>query len=115
MMNHVTKMSDDNFCEYLTLAKFAAETATNLSKDTVVIVHVHTASLETHFNDLKLFLNQFSNKVELLCISETRLTDRHMKFCDLPGYILRYRNYNTNAGGSAIYVAQDADSYCISN
>ena len=43
----------------------------------------------------------------MLCISETRLTDSKVKFCELSGYNLYYRNSNTNAGGSAIYVTDN--------
>ena len=82
-MVHVTPMIDNISCEYKSLAKFAAETATNLANECVVIVHVNIVSLDKHFNDLQLFLNRFSYKVEVLCISETRLTPRNIKYCNL--------------------------------
>ena len=56
---------------------------------------------------MKLFLNRFPKKVEVLCISESRLTDSKIKFCKLPGYNSYYCNSNTSAGGSAIYVSDN--------
>ena len=106
-MVHVTPMIDNISCKYRSLAKFAAKTATNLANECIVIVHVNIVSLNKHFNDLELFLNRFSNKVEVLCISETKLTPRDMKYCNLSGYNLYHYNPDTHADGSAIYVSND--------
>ena len=100
-------MIDNISCEYQPLAKFAAETATNLANECNAIVHINIVSFDKHFNDLQLFLNRFSYKVEVLCISETRLTPRKIKYCNLPGYTLYLYNSDTHAGGSAIYVSND--------
>ena len=113
-MVHVTPMIDNISCEYQSLAKFAAETATNLANECVVIVHVNIVSLDKHFNDLQLLLNRFSYKVEVLCISETRLTPRNIKYCNLPGYTLYHYNSDTHAGGSAIYVSNDIKCHQLS-
>ena len=106
-MVHVTPMFDNISCKYQSLAKFAAETATNPANESIVIVHVNIVSDDKHFNDLQLFLNRFSYKVEVLCISETRLTPRNIKYCNLPGYTLYHYNSDTYAGGSAIYMSND--------
>ena len=106
-MVHVTPTIDSISCEYQSLAKFAAETAINLANECIVIVHVNIVSLDKHFNDLQLFLDRFSNKVEVLCISETRLTPRNMNYCNLPGYTLYHYNSDTHAGGFAICVSND--------
>ena len=71
VMGHVSSTFDSISCEYQSLTNFAVETATNLANESIVIVHVNIVSLEKHFNDLQLFLNQFSHKVEVLCIRET--------------------------------------------
>ena len=84
-MVHVTPMIDNISCKYQSLAKIAAETGTNLANECIVIVHVNIVSLDKHFNNLQLFLNRFSYKVEMLCISETRLTPLNIKYCNLPG------------------------------
>ena len=70
-MVHVTLMIDSLSCEYQSLAKFAAETATNLGNKCIVIVLVNTVSLGNHFNDMQLFLNRFSYIVEVLCLTKT--------------------------------------------
>ena len=113
-MVHVTPMIDNISCEYQSLAKFAAETATNLANECIVIVHINIVSLDKHFNDLQLFFNRFSSKVEVLCISKTRLTPRNNKYCNPPGYTLYYYNSDTYAGGSAIFVSNDIKCHQLS-
>ena len=71
---------DKVICEYKTLAEFTADTVAGPMKHSALIVHLNIVSLDKHFNDLKLFLNRFPKKVEVLCISETRLTDSKKKF-----------------------------------
>ena len=83
---------DKVICEYKTLAEFTTDTVAGPMKHSALIVLLNIVSLDKHFNDLKLFLNQFPKKVEVLCISETRLTDSKIKFCELPGYNLYYCN-----------------------
>ena len=45
--------------------------------------------------------------INLPIYGETRLTDSKIKFCEFPGYNLYYCNFNTSAGGSAIYVSDN--------
>ena len=97
---------DKVICEYKTLAEFTTDTVAGPMKHSALIVHLNIVSLDKHFNDLKLFLNRFPKKVEVLCISETRLTDSKIKFSKLPGNKY-YCNSNTNAGGSAICVSDN--------
>ena len=94
---------DKVICKYKTLAEFTTDTVAGPMKHSALIVHLNIVSLDKHFNDLKLFLNRLPKKVEVLCISETRLTDSKTTFCELPGYNLYYCNSNTSAGGFAIY------------
>ena len=107
-MDHDDQHFDNStFCEYKTLADFTTEMASGPTKCSALFVHLNIVSLDKHFGDLKLFLNRFAAKVEVLCISETRLTDSKVKFYELPGYNLYYCNSNTSAGGSAIYVTDN--------
>ena len=89
------------------MADFTTEMASGPTKCSALFVYLNIVSLDKHFGDLKLFLNRFAKKVEVLCISETRLTDSKVKFCELPGYNLYYCNSNTSASGSAIYVTDN--------
>ena len=100
-------MIDNISCEYRSLGKFAAETSANVANECIVIVHINIVSLDKHFNDLPLFLNRFSYKVEVLCIGETRLTPRNIKYRNLLGCTLYHYNSDIHAGGSAIYVSND--------
>ena len=76
----------------------------NLLEAGLAIVYINIVSLPKNFDALKLFLSQFVKAVDVICISETRLTDSKAKFCNLAGYQLFFCNSNTSAGGSAIFV-----------
>ena len=115
-MDHDDQHFDDStFCEYKTLADFTTEMASGRTKCSALFVHLNIFSFDKRFGDLKLFLNRFVKKVKVLCISETRLTDSKVKFCELPGYNLYYCNSNTSAGGSTIYVTDDIKCQPLSN
>ena len=98
---------DEVICENKTLAEFTTDAIAGQIKHSALIAHSNIVSLDIYFNNLKLFLNRFPKKVEALCISETILIDNKVKFCELLGYNLDFRNSNTSAGGSAIYMSDN--------
>ena len=71
----------------------------------MLVVHINIVSLQKNFDDLKQFFSQFKRNVDVICLSETRLSDHNLSSCFLPGYRLFYCNSKTKAGGSAIYVS----------
>ena len=61
-------------------------------------------SLNKNFDTLKIFLSRFS-KVDILYLTETRLNERNLVYCQLPGYKLYHHNSKIKAGGSAMFVS----------
>ena len=104
---HNNQISDKISCEFKTLEKFRSETLGNSKNDSILVVHINIVSLHKNFDSFKLFLNQFPKTVDVICLSETRLTDRNVSFCDIAGYYLFYCNAKTRTGGSAIYVTDN--------
>ena len=93
----------DNYCEYRTPDKFDAELS-NSAIQTITIVHVNIVSLPKNYDALKIFLGKFSKKFDVLCLSESRLNDRNLKYCNIPGYSMYFCNSATRAGGAVIFV-----------
>ena len=102
---HNNQISDKISCWYKTLQKFLSETLSNSKNASILVVHINIASLHKNFDSFKLFLILFPKTV--ICLSETRLTDRNVSFCDIAGYHLLHCNSKTRAGGSAIYVTDN--------
>ena len=104
---HNNQISDKISCRYKTLQKFRSETLGNSKNASILVVHINIASLHKNFDSFKLFLNLFPKTVDVICLNETRLTDRNVSFCDIADYHLLYCNSKTRAGGSAIYVTDN--------
>ena len=71
-------------CQYQTVDRFAAEISISTIKS-VIVVHVNIVSLHKNYDTLKPFLSEFSKPVEVICLSETKLNDRNLKHCSIPG------------------------------
>ena len=96
---------DDLSCQYQTVGRFAAEISTSTIKS-VTVVHVNIVSLHKNYDTLKLFLSEFSKPVEVICLRDSRLNDRNLKHCSIPGYMYCY-NSATRAGGAAIFIREE--------
>ena len=66
--------------------------------------HINIVSLSKNLDKLNLFISQLSKKMDIVCISETRLKDHKIKYVQLPGYDFFFHNSDKAAGGAAIYV-----------
>ena len=95
---NLTVTVSTSFCD-------ASETTANPSSNSMLVVRTNIVSLQKNFDNLKQFFSQFKRNVDVICLSETRLSDHNLSCCFLPGYRLFYYNSKTKAGGSAIYVS----------
>ena len=82
----------------------------------ISIVHVNARSLVLNFDSIISFLEK-ANLPEIICISETRLRDKKIKWqkklVTIPNYDLVYDNSLTSAGGIAVYAKQDIFKYKV--
>ena len=67
-------------------------------------------SLVKNIKKLEEFLNEFSRKPKIICISETRTNDKNIHLVALPGYSFYSENFSTKARGVGIYVVDSF--YC---
>ena len=71
----------------------------------MLAVHINIVSLQKNFDNLKQFFSRFKRNIDVICLSETRLSVHNLSCCFLPGYRLFYCNSKTKTGGSTIYVS----------
>ena len=81
-----------------------------LASNGITICHVNMVSLVKSIDKLEEFLNKFSRKPNIICISETRTNDKHVHSVSLPGYSFYSNNSSIKAGGVGIYVVDSF--YC---
>ena len=67
-------------------------------------------SLVKNIEKLEEFLNEFSQKPEIICISETRTNDKNIPSVALPRYSFYSNNSSIKAGAVGIYVVDSF--YC---
>ena len=101
--SQIGNIYDNCTSKYKTLERFSEEMISNLANDQIFVVHISIASLNKNFDALTHFLHWFPKPVEVICLSETRLNDRNLKYNNLLGYKFLCSNSSTKAGGSAIY------------
>ena len=70
------------------------------------VVHISNVSLLKIFDKLELFLNQLPHQVNIICLSETRLTSDKIAMTNINSYNFFYCNSPTCAGGSGMYVSK---------
>ena len=70
------------------------------------VVHINIVSLLKIFDKLEPFLNQLPRQIDIICLSETRLTSDKIAMTNINGYNFFYCNSPTCAGGSGMYVSK---------
>ena len=80
-------------------------------------MHFNIVSLVANFDEIKSFLSKKKVVPDLICISETRLKDKKIKWqtelVELPNFKLHYDNSKTSAGGVAIYIHESIANFEI--
>ena len=77
---------------------------TKNSKDNLLILHFNIRSLQNTFFE---FLITWHISPDIICIYESRLKHNPLTSVNLPGYTLIHTNSPTNAGGVAMYIANN--------
>ena len=72
------------------------------------IIHLNISSISSHINDLRNFLNLINLKIDIICISESRISTKNPQTTniDLPGYNIEQTPTESSAGGTLIYISQ---------
>ena len=72
------------------------------------IIHLSISSLSSHIDDLEIFLSLPSNKTDIICISESRLSQRNLVTTKLNilGYKIEHTPTEASAGGTLMYISE---------
>ena len=73
------------------------------------ILHLNISSISAHINYLRNFLNFVNQKIDIICISESRISTKNppqTTKIDLPGYNIEQTPTESSAGGALIYISQ---------
>lgn len=72
------------------------------------IIHLNISSLSSHIDDLEIFFSLLSNKADIICISESRLSQRNLVTTKLNslGYNIEYTPTEASAGGTLMHISE---------
>ena len=71
------------------------------------ILHTNISSLQTHFDDFKEFLSNFSHPPSLILISEIRIHLNPILNIEIPNYTFTHVPSPTRAGGVIAYASKE--------
>ena len=92
-----------NQCDYFDVAYIPDCDANR----TLFLLHLNIRSLQKHHDNLCEFVCALSCQPHIVCISETRITNKPIVNISLPGYSFYHANSSTTAGGVGIYVSNN--------
>ena len=72
------------------------------------LLHINIFSLYVHIGDLKNFLSELRIKFDIVCISESRLSQKNLQTTNinLAGYNIEQVPTESSAGGVLLYISQ---------
>ena len=96
---------NSSFCGYYSVEQFNKKKFKH--KNNFSIFHLNIASLQYHFEDLKILLSTLENDFDIISISETKLKQNIPPTIDIniPNYQFEHTPSNANKGGTLIYTS----------
>ena len=93
-----------------------------VKQEDLSVLHLNISSLSAHIDDLKRFLSEIRIKFDIICISESRLSQRNPQTTNInpTGYNIEQKPTESLAGGDLLYISQkfsykpckDLEIYC---
>ena len=82
----------------------------------LTVIHLNISCLALHIDKLKLFLSLIKTKFDIICISESRITENNplTTNINIPGYNFEHTPTESKAGGLLMYIS-DQISYKLCN
>ena len=106
-MSQIFEQSENPLsCEYYDIPDFK-KLKINKRQD-MSILHLSISSISAHIDDLRTFLNLAHHKFDIICISESRISLKHLQTTniDLPGLKMELTPTESSAGGTLIFISQ---------
>ena len=105
VMNQILDQSDNLIsCDYYDIPEF--KKMKMREQQVLSIFCLNISSISNHINNLKNFVNVVSHKIDIICMSERRISTKNPQTTniDLPGYKIEQTRTETYAGGTLIYL-----------
>ena len=99
-------MLNTPFSEYYSVRGFN-KMLDNLDVKSFSILHCNIRSLSKNLNLLEELLYSLDSKLDILGITETKLGEKSISNVNIRGYNFFHTDSPTNAGGAALYIAND--------
>ena len=120
-MNQIFDQSDNVIsCDYYDIPEFKKMKI--IEQKDLSVTHLNISSISAHINDLRNFLNLINQKIDIICISESRISTKNPQTTniDLPGYNIEQTPAESSAGGALTYIfpslsykpRKDLHAYC---
>ena len=79
-----------------------------VKQEDLSVLHLNISSLSAHIDDLKNFLSELSIKFAVICISESRLSQKNPQTTNinLAGYNIEHTPTESSAGSVLLYISQ---------
>ena len=92
-------------CDYFDINEYKK---VKLKEQDFSLLHLNISSLSAHINELKTFLNQVDTKIDIICISESRISKKNSlkTNIDIPGYNVEQTPTESSEGGLLMYISQ---------
>ena len=81
----------------------------NTGKHDLYILDLNISSLSSHIDNLKFLLSLLTAKVDILCISGSRISQKNLATInlDILGYNIEHTPTESSAGGTLMYISKD--------
>ena len=106
-MNQIFDQSDNLIsCDYYDIPEFKKMKI--IEQKDLSIIHLNISLISSHINDLRNFLNLINQKIDIICISESRISTKNPQTTstDLPGYNIEQTPTESSAGRALICISQ---------
>ena len=103
-LNHICDQSEN--CDYFHIKDLKK---VKIKSQDLSILHLNISSISSQINDLKIFLNLLNTTFEIICISESRFSQKLPQATNiqLPGYNIEHTPTLSAAGGPLMYISEN--------
>ena len=108
-------INESSMKQYYTADEFNVKFSSNNTKD-LSVFHINIRSLNKHGDELAIYLESINRRFDIICLSETWITELPVVDDVFPSYYGFHSIRNTrNGGGCAIYVNKNFKSSIITD
>ena len=104
--NQVLNETENNIsCDYFEIDEFRK---IKIKQHNFSLLHLNISLLSSHINELITFLNLLETKFDIICITESRISQKNplISNINIPGYNIEHNPTEASAGGALMFISQ---------